>query len=449
MKRGFVFAFLGLALSLTSQIQAAQTQRYLIELKGDFVPANLAAIVSAAGGTLIKVHPEIGFAYATSSDSRFMARISHDSAVAYVSKDRRYTVDAQAVDILGRFQGANKTGSTTDPTAATNYACQWNLKQINAEGAWKKGYFGNPNVKVAVVDSGVDPFHVELEGKVDTANSANFITPGTSPCGADDEANFYDYNLHGTLVSTMITSNNVNIAAVSPKTQVVAVKVLNCKGSGEVSELVDGMLYAAGLDDVDVINISLGGFLDFNDPAQQAQIHAVRKAVNFAARKDKLVVTVAGNAPRGINLDKFPPVGIPTETGDILAVYGTGIDGNKVVYSNFGTAAQVGAPAGDKNYAGPPLPGCDLPLATQGLILGACSGFVCEGEDQYISARGTSLSSPIAAGAAALVDGKHGGAYSDDHLIKILEQTAKDIGPPGVDKVYQHGLIDVGRASSQ
>jgi len=198
-----------------------------------------------------------------------------------------------------------------------------------------------------------------------------------------------------------------------------------------------------------VLNISLGGFLDFNKPEEQAQIHAMRKAVNFAARKGKLVVTVAGNLPRGINLDKYPPVGIPTETGDVLAVYGTDLNENKVVYSNFGTAAPVGAPSGEKNYSGPPLPGCTLPLEVQGLILGACSGFVCEGEDQYLSARGTSLSSPITAGVAALVDGKHGGQYSGDHLIKILKATAKDIGPIGVDKVYQFGLIDAGRASSQ
>jgi len=316
-------------------------------------------------------------------------------------------------------------------------------------GRLAKGYFGNPNVKVAVIDSGVDPFHIELAGKVDTANSATFITPGTSPCGEDDEKDYLDYNLHGTLVSSMITSNNINLAAISPKTHVVAVKVLNCKGSGQVSELVDGMLYAAGLDDVDVLNISLGGFLDFNNPEEQAQIHAMRKAVNFAARKGKLVVTVAGNLPRGINLDKYPPVGIPTETGDVLAIYGTDLNENKVVYSNFGTAAPVGAPSGEKNYSGPPLPGCTLPLEVQGLILGACSGFVCEGEDQYLSARGTSLSSPIAAGVAALVDGKHGGALSGDRLIKILKATAKDIGPIGYDKVYQFGLIDAGRASSQ
>ena len=48
------------------------------------------------------------------------------------------------------------------PTDAFFYDCQWNLRQIDAPGAWDRGYFGSPKVKVAVLDTGIDPGRFEL-----------------------------------------------------------------------------------------------------------------------------------------------------------------------------------------------------------------------------------------------------------------------------------------------
>ena len=445
---------LSLALSLAAPAltTAAQPTSYLIEINGS--GSALAGQVTAAGGTLVHLDPEIGYASAISSNPGFAVNLAQSSGVAAVSQDVMVqwtptAQDVQAVSIsTGRTSLSSTNSSNPNPAGAFFYGCQWNLSKIDAPTAWAKGNFGSPNLKVAVLDTGVDPFHIDLAGKIDTANSISELTPGSSPCGATDEGTINDYNFHGSFVSGMITSNSINIASVAPKAKVVGVKVLNCSGSGSFADVIAGIGYAAKLPDVVVINMSLTSGFPRDAPGGAQLIKALDKAVNYATSRGKLVVSAAGNAATDMDHDgNF--IWVPAQSGNGIGIYATNNLDHLASYSNHGlTGTWVGAPGGDQPNAALPLPGCTIPTAFQSLVVSVCSSFVCPGNDRYLARGGTSFATPMVAGVAAVVDAKAGGWLPPVLLKAILAGTADDLGARGPDNIFSFGRVNLGRAVS-
>jgi hypothetical protein len=198
---------------------------------------------------------------------------------------------------------------------------------------------------VTILDSGIDPDHIDLVGKVDLTNSATFVT--SSPCGAADTASFVDRRWHGTFVASQITINNVGIAGVAPLTTVVGVKVFRCDGTGSFADIIAGILYAASLEDVDIINLSLGAWLLKNTPGGGALVSALNAAVNFANSQGKLVVSAAGNDAHNLDRDKSG-TSVPAQSGAAISIYATDLSDDLASYSNFGRSGTwVGAPGGD------------------------------------------------------------------------------------------------------
>jgi subtilisin family serine protease len=439
--------FLGLVLGLASQGWAAETREtdsFLIRLNGQ-APADLADQVEAAGGALVRVHPEIGYAAATSTDPGFAAELKKSNSVASVDRDLqvRWVPGASELQVSQGPDAASHT--TVTPSSALFHACQWNLRQVDAPGAWAKDQLGDPGVKVAVLDTGVDPFHVDLAGKID-GDSASMLTAGSSPCGAADEGTIHDLNFHGSFVAGLITSNNVGVAGVAPLARIVGVKVLNCTGSGRFSDVIAGILYAASLPDVEILNLSLGAAIAKNQPGAGPLVAALNRAVDYAGSQGKLVVSAAGGS--GVDVDHDGNLEwIPAQSGSGIAVYATAIDQSLASYSNHGVSGTwVGAPGGDLPNPAPPLPGCPLPAAFQSLVLSVCSSFVCGSPTLYLASAGTSFAAPLAAGIAALVDAKHGGDLNGGQLKAILADSADDLGKPGTDNVYSHGRVNASSA---
>ena len=301
---------------------------------------------------------------------------------------------------------------------------------------------------MTILDSGIDPDHIDLVGKVDLTNSATFVT--SSPCGAADTASFVDRRWHGTFVASQITTNNVGIAGVAPLTTVVGVKVFRCDGTGSFADIIAGILYAASLEDVDIINLSLGAWLLKNTPGGGALVSALNAAVNFANSQGKLVVSAAGNDALNLDRDKSG-TSVPAQSGAAISIYATDLSDDLASYSNFGRSGTwVGAPGGDFPNPHAPLPGCLLDPALQSVIIGACSSaslvMPC-GPGSYLIGIGTSFAAPLVAGVAALVDGKasNAGALNGGQLKTILSKTA-DLGRQGVDIDFSHGRVDAANA---
>ena len=421
-----------------------ETNNFLIRMQGS-VPADLASQVAAAGGTLLRVHPEVGYATATSTDPGFAAKLRRSTAVQAVDRDLevQWTPSPEGLQVLQGPQTASHTA--INPAGAAFYACQWNLQQIDAPAAWAKDQFGAPDIKVAVLDTGVDPFHNDLAGKIDPA-SATMLFPGSSPCGPVDETTILDFNFHGSFVSGIIAANGIGMAGVAPLTQIVGVKVLDCGGSGSFGEIISGILYAANLPDVEVINMSLTAGFPKNLPGAGPLVAAMNKAVNYAESRGKLVVSASGN--NGFDMDHDGNIAwVPAQSGSGIGIYATNNLDGLASYSNHGISGTwLGAPGGDFPNTAAALPGCPLADALEGFVLSVCSSFVCGAPNAYVVGDGTSFSSPTVAGVAVLVDAKHGGALNGGQLKTLLKNSADDLGKPGGDHLFSHGRVNAGNA---
>jgi serine protease len=329
-----------------------------------------------------------------------------------------------------------------DPPGAAFYACQWNMGQIDAPGAWAKGAFGASSVEVAVIDTGIDPDHLDLAGHVDLTNSTSVITPGTSPCGSTDEDTIFDYDFHGTFVSSQITGNLIGMAALAPRSDVVMVKALNCAGEGSFGDIIAAIQYAAGLPNVQVINMSLGAY--FPKAGNGTLIDALNRAVLYARQRGKLVVVAAGNSATELS-PTSPNIEVPAQSLGATAIYATSITRQLASYSNYGgLVAFLGAPGGDYPDPDAALPGCALDPTLQSFVLGACSSAYCGNEDSYLVGDGTSFASPLVAGVAAQLNGVHPQYWSNPTEVSlVLALTANPLGPFAT---YGLGEVDDGRA---
>ena len=153
------------------------------------------------------------------------------------------------------------------------------VPQIHAPEAWAAGYDG-AGATVAVLDTGYDPPHPDLKGRV--VESANF-TP---------DATVTDGNGHGTHVASTVGGSGAASAGrrkgVAPGADLLVGKVLTDGGYGEDSWVLAGMVWAVD-QDADVISMSLGG--DTDDGT-----HPLSRAVDeLSASSDSLFVIAAGN----------------------------------------------------------------------------------------------------------------------------------------------------------
>jgi len=444
--------------------QESDAKTYIVVGEDGVLPEDFSDLVENAGGTIHRIHNEIGIASAQSDDPNFGAAMESYEGIESCTEDImvQWVPTAEELDLeVQSLDDTEVPPPSTDinafvflpPQAAFFFACQWNMTQINTPGAWNAGEFGNSAVRVAVLDTGVDPFHFDQLDKLDIAASTSTLSAGSSPCGPVDETTIFDFNFHGAFVSGLISTNNFGIAGVAPLTTLVGVKVLNCAGFGSFADIIAGIITASVPPvNADIINMSLGAYFPKNLPGAGALISALNNAVNFAKSKGILVVSASGN--NGVNLDNDKNfTSVPAQSGSGISIWAGDINGNLASYSNFGRSGTwVGAGGGGTSISPLiPLPGCVIPLGTQGRIISICSTnsiiFPACGPGSYlINAQGTSFSAPLATGVAALVDGKHGGFKNGGQLRTILSQTADDLGKKGVDLIFSHGRVNAGNA---
>lgn len=167
-------------------------------------------------------------------------------------------------------------GTTTQPTQQT----PWGIARVKGGAA---GTFGT----AWVIDTGIDFTHPDLN--VDTARSRSFLGGTTTP---------QDQNGHGTHVAGTIAAydNTIGVIGVAPGARVVAVRVLDRRGSGSNSGVIAGVDYvAANGQPGDVANMSLGGGI--SQALDTAVVNAAAGGVKFAV--------AAGN--NGANANNYSP----------------------------------------------------------------------------------------------------------------------------------------------
>ncbi|WP_183408135.1 S8 family serine peptidase, partial [Nocardioides pocheonensis] len=272
-------------------------------------------------------------------------------------------------------------GTPDDPA----YGDQWALPKIGWDQAFGTVVPGG-TATVAVLDTGVDPSD-DLTGK---------LVPGASMlAGSDTTA---DPNGHGTAMATIVaakTDNGVGTAGVAYSgVSVMPVKVLGADGTGQDSDIVAGVVYAAD-HGADVILMS------FSNPGRS---DALQAAVDYAWSKGAVLVAATGN-------DGSSTATYPAGAAKVVGVSATTRDDSLWTSSNSGDDTFLGAPGVD----------------------------IADGSG---SVTGTSASAAIVAGAAALVKANDASA-SNGVVVGRLARTAD---PAGSVSDTGNGRVNLARA---
>lgn len=332
---------------------------------------------------------------------------------------------------------------------------QWNMYKLRLAGPGTTGWdlsHGSAQVKVAVIDSGVDMNHQDLAGKiVEMANCA-----GVSACQAVASMTDGSQFGHGTHVAGLVaatTNNGVDISGAGYDSRLVILKVVRSDGSIYVSDFVTAIRYGADRG-VQVINLSIGAT---TGNLNSTLISEINSAVDYAWSKGILVVAAAGNCggpasghdPNGDSCDVFDSNGnfvlhevnpkvYPGASPNVLSVAALTVTDTIANYSErndsangaIGNWISVAAPGGASNSS------CSTSTASGGdgynCILSLWPG------NSLAYNMGTSMASPQVAGVAALIFAAKPGV-SGAQVKQYLETTAnKSIGRPQAN----NGMVD-------
>ncbi len=306
-----------------------------------------------------------------------------NDALAYLPDDPNFD----------RLWGLRNTGQTVNGTAGTSGA------DIKAPQAWEITR-GNPNVVIAVIDTGANLDHPEL--------ATNILSRDTEDWDfADDDDNLpedKDWAFHGTHVSGTISAvdNTLGIIGVAPECQLMPLRINLTSGMNQNRADAINYVVSQARDNPNrryVINCSWRMNGD-HDGVHNAIINAVNNNV--------VVVVAAGNANQNIDVTPQYPAVYP----EVIAVAATDQDDVKAGFSNFGTKVDVSAP------------GVNIWSTLDG--------------GNYGYKNGTSMASPHVAGLAALIWSINP-ALSNQYVRNIIEQTCDNIEPVNPGFVGQLG----------
>jgi len=285
---------------------------------------------------------------------------------------------------------------------------QWNLPLINAESAWDV-VTGSPTVVVAILDTGVDLLHPDLQERL--LPGFDFVNGDNNPM--DDEG----HGTHVTGVAAAVTNNGIGVAGLDWQARILPVKVLDDYRSGYSSDIAQGMVWAVD-QGARILNMSMGS------PVGNQTLLG---GVEYAASNDVLVVASGGNDYWHGNRPHYPAA-----YEQVLAVAATGHEDERASYSNTGDYLDVAAPGGN------PSGGTD-PDPLHWILSTSYSPTV--GLHSYRLAAGTSQAAPHVAALAALLWSMDETMTSTE-IRQIIESTALDLGSPGHDDLFGHGRID-------
>jgi subtilisin family serine protease/putative cell wall-binding protein len=282
------------------------------------------------------------------------------------------------------------------------YLKQWGLEEINAIKAWGINP-GSPKVTVAVLDTGVDAHHPDLEGRV--LEGYDFVNNDISP--SDD-------NGHGTMVAGVIAAvvgNGIGIAGADRRCNILPVKVADSEGYFYSTDIISGIYYAIDKG-ANIINMSFGGA-----PAGDTSI---ADALAEAGQKGIVLVAAAGNDDAS--------VAFPASYAPVIAVGASDKYSNIAYFSNYGSLLDIAAPG-----------------------VGIYTTYSDGKERAYASADGTSVAAPFVSAAAALLLAEDPSLTPAEieYLIEASAERPDAMDGREWDEYYGYGILDAYAALKQ
>lgn len=333
------------------------------------------------------------------------------------------------------FTPANNT-----PADAPNdslYSQQWALQTLRAPEAWQITS-GAPEVLIAVIDTGVELDHPDLQanlwinagedlngnGRAEQADFNNidddgngFIddiigwdftdAPGFPDAGdhLDRDNDPSDDNGHGTAVSGIIAAqanNRIGIAGLAPQCRVMALRAGTSQGLLEEDDVASAIVYAV-MNGAAVINMSFGDVV---------VSPMLRDVIQFAHRRGVVLVASAGNS-------STDAPHYPSAYAETIAVGASTPDERLAAFSNYGTTLDVVAP------------GTEIWTTTL--------------RKSYAQFGGTSAAAPFVSALAGLLRSRSP-EWNNEMIRAALQNSAVDLGEPGWDRSFGAGRIDAAAA---
>ena len=415
------------------ETQGAQQTEILVKYRRDL------RAVALPQGVRVLSHDQVGrvIKLSTSSPVTLLQHLYLDPNVEWAEVNGRVT----------------RLGEPTDQF----YPQQWYLRNTGARFTYLQTY-PNP-ITVAVIDTGVRYDHPDLVGRLwqPGEGAYDFVGDASSPAdpcalpepdtpGDTDPTDPCDLQAlnggsHGTHVTGIMVATSGTFTPACPTCtdsgivgmahnapiKVLPLRVLDPGGSGTFENVALAIRYAAGIpvqkagqtlvnpQPAQVINLSLGS-RNFS--------HIMCEAVFDAVARGVLVVAAAGNAFPQVPGQMFYPASCP----GAISVAATDRSNQVAFYSQQNSRVDVAAPGGNTNQPG-------------GGILSTTWNYTTN-LPNYTFYMGTSQATPQVAAALAMLLSS-GRASTAGEAWNLLRANLTDLGAPGRDDAYGHGLLNL------
>lgn len=387
--RAGVLAFLLAAATTTSAVAAPGTASappqegivsgsYIVTLKAGDPDVVARDHAQRQGASVDHVYRYALQGYSAQMSAAAAAEVAADSRVAAVVQDRAVSASAQVVP-----PGIDRVDADVSSAAAGSGS-------------------GNVDVDIAIIDTGIDPKHRDLN----VVGGVNCIPGGLS---------FNDLYGHGTHVAGIAAAkdNRIGVVGVAPGARLWAVRVLNSQGGGTTASIICGIDWVTQhASTIEVANMSLGGL----GPEGSCTDGGLREAICRSTAAGVTYVVAAGNSSADAQFF------VPATYGEVITV--------SAITDFDGKPGALGAPAcaigTDDSFAFFSNFGPDVDIAAPGVcVLSTWRG------GGYNTISGTSMASPHVAGAAALYKSTHPSASPADVKAALVADGSLDwIGDP-------------------
>jgi serine protease len=259
-------------------------------------------------------------------------------------------------------------GAPNDPL----YALQWNYRSSGTgEGAspggagfvsfWEAQQLGSRAVRVAVLDTGLDLSHPDIQGAGNVTSGVDLINnperggdgdgvdananDAGDRCGATTENSYHGTHVAGT-IGAAATNDRVGVAGGAWDVTVIPVRVLGRCG-GELADIVSGIRWAAGIapalgpGNIQIVNRTQADIINMSLTIQAACPASMQAAIDAAVARNVVVVVAAGNKANQASLYA------PANCNNVIVVGANDARGGLAFYSNFGPQVDILAPGGD------------------------------------------------------------------------------------------------------
>jgi serine protease len=259
-------------------------------------------------------------------------------------------------------------GAPNDPL----YALQWHYRPRGAgEGMspggagfvafWEASQTGSRNIRVAVLDTGLDLTHPDIRGSANVASGVDLISnverggdgdgidadaqDAGDSCGAATENSYHGTHVAGT-IGAAATNDRVGVAGGAWNVTVIPVRVLGHCG-GELADIVSGIRWAAGAAPAitpvgqQIVNQAQADIINLSLTIQAPCPASMQAAIDTAVARNVVIVVAAGNKANQASLYA------PANCNNVVVVGANDARGALAFYSNFGPQVDLLAPGGD------------------------------------------------------------------------------------------------------